>query len=125
MLSRGRDEAMIDASENRPGPDALESARTTAIIVYLLYLAALVNGFTAIIGVILAYVKRDDARGTIYEGHFSNAIEVFWVFLVGMLVAVPLCFVLIGFPLVALLYVWVLFRTIKGLVRAIDGRPYY
>lgn len=115
---------MIDASENRNQPDALESARTTAIIVYLLYLAALVNGFTAIIGVILAYIKRDDVRGTIYEGHFSNAIEVFWVFLIGMIIAVPLCFVLIGFPLVALIYVWVLFRTIKGLVRAIDGKPY-
>lgn len=115
---------MIDASENPTGPNALESARTTSIIVYLLYIAALVNGLTAIIGVVLAYVKRDDVRGTIYEGHFSNAIEVFWVFLVGMIVAVPLCFILIGIPLVILIYVWVLFRTIKGLVRAIDGKPY-
>ena len=102
-----------------------DSARTIAIIVYLLYLAALVNGLTAIIGVILAYVKRDEVRGTAYESHFSNAIEVFWIFLVGMLIAVPLCFVLVGFPLVAALYVWVLFRTIKGLVRASDGHPYY
>jgi uncharacterized membrane protein len=102
-----------------------DSARTVAIIVYLLYLAALINGLTAVIGVILAYVKRDDARGTVYESHFANAIEVFWIFLIGMLVAVPLCFILIGIPLVLALYVWVLFRTIKGVVRASDGRPYY
>jgi len=101
-----------------------DSARTVAIVVYLLYLAALINGITAIVGVILAYVKRDDARGTVYESHFSNAIEVFWIFLVGMLVAVPLSFVLIGIPLVIALYVWVLFRTVKGIVRASDGRPY-
>ena len=115
---------MIDASEKPAAPAAEESARTIAIIVYLLYLAALVNGITAIVGVVLAYVKRDDARGTIYESHFNNAIEVFWIFLIGMCIAVPLCFVVIGFPLVAALYIWVLVRTIKGLVRASDGRPY-
>ncbi len=32
----------------------LESARTVSIIVYGLYLAALINGLTAIVGVILA-----------------------------------------------------------------------
>ena len=101
-----------------------DSARTITIIVYLLYLAALINGITAVIGVILAYVKRDEARGTIYESHFTNAIELFWIFLIGMLISVPLCFVVIGFFLIAALYVWVLFRTIKGLVRASDGRPY-
>jgi uncharacterized membrane protein len=102
-----------------------ESARTITIVVYLLYLAALVNGLTAIIGVILAYIKRDDARGTAYESHFKNAIEIFWVFIVGMIIAVPLCFIFIGIPLVLVLYIWVLFRTIKGLVRASDGQAYY
>lgn len=115
---------MTDTSQ-QPVASREDSARTVAIIVYLLYLAALINGLTAIIGVILAYVKRDDARGTVYESHFSNAIEVFWIFLIGMLIAVPLCFVVIGVPLVIALYVWVLFRTIKGVVRASDGRPYY
>lgn len=102
-----------------------ESARTISIIVYLLYLAALANGLTAIVGVILAYIKRDDVRGTVYESHFANAIEIFWVYIVGMLIAVPLCFIIIGIPLVVVLYIWVLFRTIKGLVRASDGQPYY
>lgn len=110
---------------HQPVSSREDSARTVTIIVYMLYLAALINGFTAVVGVILAYVKRDDARGTIYEGHFNNAIEIFWVFLAGMLVGVPLCFILIGIPFVIALYVWVLFRTIKGLVRAIDGQPNY
>ena len=116
---------MSDTSHQQMPASREDSARTMTIIVYLLYLAALINGLTAIIGVILAYVKRDEARGTIYESHFANAIEVFWIFLVGMLVAVPLCFVLVGIPLVVALYIWVLFRTIKGVVRANDGQPYY
>ena len=115
---------MSDTS-HYPLSAAEDSARTTTIIVYLLYLAALINGLTAIIGVILAYVKRDDVRGTVYESHFDNAIEIFWIFLAGMLVAVPLCFVVIGFPLVFALYVWVIFRTVKGVVRAVDCRPYF
>lgn len=115
---------MADASGSAPVSPA-ESARTLTIIIYLLYLAALVNGITAIIGVALAYAKREDARGTPYDSHLANAIEIFWVFLLGMLVAVPLCFVLIGIPLVIGLYIWVIFRTVKGLVRAVDGRPYY
>ena len=109
-----------------PGPSAnADSARTLTIVIYLLYLASLFNGITAIIGVALAYAKREDARGTPYDSHFSNAIEMFWIFLVGMLIAVPLCFVLIGIPLVIGLYIWVIFRTVKGLVRAIDSRPYF
>lgn len=115
---------MTDAS-HYPLTAAEDGARTATIIVYLLYLAALMNGLTAVVGAILAYAKRDGARGTIYEGHFSNAIEVFWIFLIGMLIAVPLCFVLVGIPLVIALYIWVLYRTIKGLVRAIDNRAYF
>ncbi len=111
-------------TSHQPVASREDSARTMAIIVYLLYLAALINGLTAIVGVILAYVKRDEARGTAYESHFSNAIEVFWIFLVGMLIAVPLCFIVIGIPLVIALYVWVIFRTVKGVVRASDGQPY-
>jgi uncharacterized membrane protein len=117
---------MADANTSGAAPVAnADSTRTLTIVIYLLYLASLCNGITAIIGVALAYAKREDAQGTPYESHFSNAIEMFWIFLVGMLVAVPLCFVLIGIPLVIGLYVWVIFRTVKGLVRAIDARPYY
>ena len=82
------------------------------------------TGITAIISVVIAYLKRDDARGTPFESHYSNAIEIFWVFFACMLVVVPLCFVLIGIPLIVALYVWVIFRTVKGLVRAIDAKAY-
>ena len=45
----------------------------------MLFLIACVNGVTAIIGVIIAYVKRRDAVGTIWDSHFNNLILVFWV----------------------------------------------
>jgi uncharacterized membrane protein len=65
---------MADTTTLDPTPPASGAAagtsaadlRTFTIIVYALYLAAFCSGFTALIGVILAYVKRADARGTPY-----------------------------------------------------------
>lgn len=101
-----------------------DTIRLLAIAVYVLYLMALPLGITAIVGVIIAYVKRDEARGTVFESHFSSAIETFWVFFAVMLVAVPLCFILVGIPVVVILYVWMLVRTVKGLVRAASDQAY-
>ncbi len=107
------------------GRSDLESARTVSIIVYGLYLAALINGLTAIVGVILAYVKRNDVRGTIYESHLDNAIEVFWVSLVISIVAMLTIWFGVGVIIFIGLFIWFIYRTIKGLVRAIDARPYF
>jgi uncharacterized membrane protein len=108
----------------RPVPDH-ESLRTMAIIVYALMLASFVSMHTAaIVAVILAYVKRGDARGTIWETHFDAVISTFWISLIVLIVAVPLCFVLVGIPILFALAIWYLYRNIKGLVRAIDGQPY-
>ena len=79
---------------------------------------------TTIVALVLAYVQRGEAHGTLWEAHFRNLIETFWVALVIGIVAIPLCFVFVGIPLLFGLAVWVLYRTIKGLIRAIDGQPY-
>ncbi|MGD0867725.1 MAG: hypothetical protein ABSA49_19480 [Rhizomicrobium sp.] len=124
---------MADINATRtPVGDAstLENLRLFSIVVYALFIAAFCNGvaalsFTALIGVIIAYVKRDDARGTIYESHFTNAIEVFWITLVIELIAIPLYFLfLLGALIHVGLIVWYLYRSIKGLIRAIDAQPY-
>lgn len=133
-------------------PDS-DRGRLLAILVYGLYLAAFVNGITAIIGVVLAYVGRSDARGTVYESHFSNAITVFWVAFAVVLLFVALAgafalsllggvavqggsqvwghFNPVGFVFVPVfglgglaLLVWYVYRTVAGLVRALDGRPW-
>ncbi|HWU24811.1 MAG TPA: hypothetical protein VN154_00280 [Rhizomicrobium sp.] len=111
----------IAASDN-----ATERLRTYSIVIYVLYLLSLPSAFlTFLIGAIVAYFKRGEARDTIFESHFANAIEVFWVALVVGLVAIalwPLFF--LGALIHAVLLVWVLYRTIKGLLRAIEGRAY-
>lgn len=107
-------------------PETAQDAnlRTVALVVYGLYLAAFLNGFTAIAGLIVAYVKRGDAAGTAYASHFENAIVAFWVGLVLSFISFLLIPFLIGLPMLLAVTVWVLYRVIKGLLRAIDRRPF-
>ena len=85
----------------------------------------------ALIGVIIAYVKRDEARGTWLESHLTWLIGTFWWStlwaLIGWLVLIALAIVLIGFALGPLIWAvtaaWVLYRVIRGLLYFKDQRP--
>ena len=112
---------MSDAHTATATPD---SSRTIAILVYALYLAAFVNGLTAVGGVILAYVKRGEARGTIYESHFTAAIETFWISLGLCLLGVATIWLGVGVLAFLGAFVFWIYRSIKGIVRAIDAKPY-
>ena len=125
---------MSDMSSPTPTPPAalppvtstVTDMRMMTIIIYGLYLAAtfLTAGVAGIIGVILAYVKRDDAKGTVWESHIENAIQAFWIFLIGAVVGWMCVFILIGFIILPLVYLYFLYRVIKGLILAIDSKPY-
>src|ERR1700733_1926799 len=82
---------MSDAQIAPPPPQNNdESLKLTALIGYGLFLLALVNGVTALAGVVLAYVMRGNARGTVWEGHFTNLIHVFWISAVMAVVVVAI-----------------------------------
>lgn len=119
---------MADISPQPPMPVAVSSGddtRTLAIIVYGLYLGALFCvGLSGIAGVILAYIKRDDAKGTIWESHFENAIHAFWIWLGLSVLGVLTIWLVIGLFVLIAAYIYFAYRTIKGLLRAIDAKPY-
>ena len=116
---------MADVNMSPKASTDSDSGRIMAIITYGLFLAGWPTLHLATIAaVILAYVQRGESQGTIWESHFTNVIHTFWTSLIIGALAVPLCFVVVGFPILGLLVIWFLYRTIKGLVRAIDSRPY-
>ena len=98
--------------------------RTWTILCYGLYLIGWLNGLTAVIGVIIAYLKRREAAGTPWASHFDNLITVFWVSLIVGLVGALTIWFLIGFVIWFVLVIWYLYRTIRGLVRTLDNRAY-
>jgi len=98
--------------------------QTWAIVVWALFIASYFTlAITAIVAVIIAYVKRGDVAGTPFESHMTSAIRTFWISLIVGIVGVVLCFILIGFLVLGLLAVWNLFRVIRGLIYALDGKP--
>jgi uncharacterized membrane protein len=125
---------------------AREVPTTAAIIAYVLFgFAALTQiagsglavpapllTLIGVIGVIVAYVKRGDARGSWLESHMTQLIRVFWWStawaIIGWIVLVLLAIVLIGLALGPLIWaataVWVLYRVIRGVLYLKDQRPY-
>jgi uncharacterized membrane protein len=113
------------------GPQESESLRKVCQFDYLLHIfgALLSAGLLSVIALIVNYVKRDSARGTMYESHMSWMIRTFWWTLAWMvLIAIPAglltvaSFGLLSF-LFALPWLWFLYRMIKGLLRLNDGLP--
>jgi uncharacterized membrane protein len=100
------------------------SPRTWAIIIWGLYLASYVTFWlTGVVGVIIAYVKRRDLAGTPYQSHAISAIRTFWISLFIGIIGAILIFVFIGYLILFLLLIWNLFQVIRGLIRALDGKP--
>ena len=89
-----------------------------------------VFGWPSIIAVIINYIKRDDARGTWLESHFTWQIRTFWFALlwtcvVGILGAL-LVIVLVGFAIWAIglfaLGIWAIYRIARGWMRLNAGQ---
>ena len=109
---------------NTPTPEQ----RNYMYVIYGLYALGVVSfAMPTIIGAIVAYVKRDDMRGTIYFDHIQFLLRTFWGSLIGFaagfLLIITLIGAIIGVPLVVVICFWYLFRVVVGVVRLIDNQP--
>jgi uncharacterized membrane protein len=123
--------------------EPLPSVLTVANVVYALHTLAIVVGVAgaativgsfvgsvpSIIAVILNYVKRGDARGTWVESHYRWQIRTFWFallwFVVGWVLIFTIVGIVIGWPILAALTVWLIYRIARGWLRLRDRRPMY
>ncbi|WP_323121934.1 DUF4870 family protein [Burkholderia alba] len=97
--------------------------RTLTHILYALYAVHwLTGGITGIIAIIINYVKRGDVIGTAYQAHFEWQIRTFWRSLIAYLVGFALLFVGIGFLVLGVVWVWTLYRIIKGWLFLYDNK---
>ena len=93
-----------------------------ALLIYVLYLAGLLVGITAVVGVVMAYIARDRAEGWV-ASHYEFQIRTFWLTLLYGLSGVVLSFVLLGIPVLMATLVWFIIRNVKGLIRASQDEP--
>jgi len=122
------------ADEVVPAPARREqddSLRKVALLDYLLHIAGLIfsMGLLSVVALIINYIKRDDATGTIYRSHMDWMIATFWWTLFWVVVSfVPaMLLTFVSFGLLSFLFLlpcfWFLYRMLKGLLRLIDARP--
>ncbi len=120
-----------------PPPYAPPEDKTLATVVYVLYLVALVNGLTALIGFVIAMGSRASAP-PLLETHYRFQIRTMIgslalgaIGLVVFIVGLPLTLVLIGFLFLKLAFlIWGLsalylaVRSVVGLIRLSNGEAY-
>lgn len=110
---------------------AIYALHAVAVIVGVSGASTVAGGFVfgvpSLIGVILNYVKRDEARGTWLDSHYRWQIRTFWFTLAWLVVYGLLVITIIGIPiawvLIAVLGVWVAYRVIRGWLALADRRP--
>ena len=95
----------------------------TAKLVYILYLVSLLIGITAIIGLIIAYVNRDDAPGWL-QSHYRFQIRTFWMGAFYMIVGTLLLQFLVGLLILLFFIFWLIVRCAKG-IKYLDKEKAY
>ena len=117
---------MNDIIQPQGGNDVrLDGLRTLTMVTYVLYAVSALVGFTAIVAIIINYIKRDEAAGTIYESHFTWQIRTFWYSLLWGAMGWATVWILIGFLVWAAAGIWFIYRIAKGWVRLTEGKPMY
>ena len=93
--------------------------------VYILQALAFVLLVTAIIGIIINYVKDEDVKGSWLESHFDWQKNTFWFGLMWTILGVLSAFLLIGYAVLAINTIWLIYRIAKGWIYLVDGKELY
>lgn len=102
-----------------------KSAKTLTTIIYALYAASFLVGITAIVAIVMNYVKKEDVAGTFLESHFRWQIRTFWFALLWCAAGAIMMLILVGWFVLAANGIWVIYRIVKGWLRLNDNKPMY
>ena len=120
-------------SSSSPSPNSVAAASSTAIdlktlthIAYGLFAIGILSmgmfGAAAVAAVILLFVKRADAAGTVYALHFDWMLYTFWWGALWFAVSALATLVHIGWVGVVATGVWEIYRLIKGWLALYESR---
>lgn len=107
----------------RSADDKLSSLKTLTTVIYALYAVSLFIGITAIVAIVLNYIKREEAQGTWLESHFRWQIGTFWWGLLWMIVGAIAWVLLLGWLVWGVAGIWFIYRIAKGWLNLNDNKP--
>lgn len=96
------------------------STAGAAKIIYFLYLASILIGITAIAGLIMAYVNRNDAPDWL-KSHYQFQIRTFWIGALYLFIGVLLSQFIIGLLILLFWLLWLIVRCARG-IKYLDRR---
>jgi uncharacterized membrane protein len=115
---------VIDMPPSGQPPRGATGLKTVTLAVYILQALSFFWGLPAIVALIINYVKREDARGTLYESHFDWQIGTFWWGLLWTVLGFILVWAFgLGLIILGVAYIWLIYRVVKGFLKLTEGRP--
>lgn len=100
--------------------------RTVMHVLYGLHtLAWFSGGVFAVVAVIINYLRRSDELDALYVDHHTYMIRTFWWTLLWLVLLSPLWLVFIvpGATAYGIVWLWYLYRCIRGWMRFSSNRP--
>lgn len=119
--------ANYNTGNNNMGGNVVSTSKSEVknyvFIAYVTYAVGLLILFTPVVGVILAFIKRDEAQGSIYASHIDYLIKTFWVSLVGTVLGTFTTLILIGWLILLVTAIWFIYRVVIGLIKLNEDKP--
>jgi len=106
-----------------PNGAQMKSLRSLTQTVYILYALSYFTGITAIVGIVINYIKQEEVAGTWLESHFRWQIRTFWFGLLWAVIGGITVVILIGFAILFANFVWIIYRIVKGWLNLNDNKP--
>ncbi|MDH5511816.1 MAG: hypothetical protein OEY27_01240 [Gammaproteobacteria bacterium] len=103
----------------------LRRLKNICMTVYVLQAVSFLFVITFVVAVMIDYIKLDDVRGTWLESHFRWQIRTFWFSLPWFVLGVLTYVFIIGWVIIAVVSLWVIYRILKGGLNLYDGKPMY
>jgi uncharacterized membrane protein len=111
--------------ENIYQDEKFKEAKKLTTIIYALYAASFLVGVTSIFAIIINYIKKDEMAGTVFESHFRWQMRTFWFGLLWAVLGGILIFVVVGFVVLLVDAIWIIYRIAKGWLSLNENKPMY
>ena len=105
--------------------EKFNEAKKLTTVIYALYAASVLVGVTSIFAIIINYIKKDEMAGTVFESHFRWQMRTFWFGLLWAVLGVILAFVIVGFVVLLVDAIWIIYRIAKGWLSLNENKPMY
>ena len=105
--------------------DSNPDAKKYTYAVYILQALAFVFLVTAIVGIIINYIKDEDVKGTWLESHFKWQKNTFWYGLMWIVLGFLTIFIMVGYAVLSVIVFWLIYRIAKGWIYLVDGKELY